>query len=269
MMDAVAVLPVRLESTRLPRKPMAELAGRPLLWHVWRQVLGADCFSSVVVATHSQEIVDLVESWGGLAVTTDSAFRNGTERIASIAPQLGARFMVNVQADMPRIDPLVFRELLRAWHKTRAEVVTPVYRLNTNQELHDPNVVKVVRRTDSAALYFSRHPIPYQRDVAADRWLDCGEYWGHVGIFGFTQAALRRYAAATPGALESAENLEQLRFLEIGVPIITVPVSFAPLRVDSDDDLARARGQISIEHSQRMRPEGSLADARKKIGDTH
>ncbi len=245
MITAIAVLPARLESTRLPRKPLVDLAGQPILRHVWRQAMEARCFTDVVVATDAHEIVDVVETWGGKAILTERGFRNGTERIASIAPRLDAEFVVNVQADMPRIDSRIFHQLLRALAEQEASVITPVYGLSTPQELRDPNVVKAIRAVDGRAMYFSRQPIPYRRETPQDLWLESGSYWGHVGVYGMTSSILRHYASEPPGTLELAEDLEQLRFLEIGIPIMTEEVQVAPLRIDSVDDLSRARRLIA------------------------
>lgn len=257
MMDAVAVLPVRLASTRIPCKALVDLAGRPMLWHVWQHVLAAGCFRKVVVATDAEKVRRLVESWGGSALPTSGSFSNGTERIASIAGKLKTSHIVNVQADMPRIDAAVFQTLLRTWAERDSDLITPVYALRSTRELHDPHVVKVAHTESDHAAYFSRHPIPYARDVPEERWLERRTYWGHIGIYGVTTVALQRYAAQRPSSLEIAESLEQLRFLELGIPIATFESPSVPLRVDSPEDLSRAREYFSSPHE---------ADNSKRVG---
>ncbi len=245
MIDAVAVLPVRIDSKRLPRKVLADLDGRPMLWHTWQQVIQAGCFVEVLVASDSPSIVELVSSWGGQAVQTQGDFRNGTERIASIVDRLNTSYIVNVQADMPLINGRVFHRLLSDWERAPEDVITPVYRLSTLHELCDPSVVKVVRTTHGRAIYFSRQPVPYLRDAPIDQWLEHASFWGHVGIYGFPRAALSQYLVCPPSMLELVENLEQLRFFETGISIVTSESNDPPLRIDTADDLMRARSFLA------------------------
>ncbi len=237
-----AVLPVRLDSSRITHKALVELQGKPLLWHAWNQVIRSACFSKILITTDAPQISALVQSWGGTVVLSPPGMQNGTERIAAVLDQIETDFIVNVQADMPCIAPGIFTGLLTHWDACDAEVITPVYQINDEQDLANRDLVKVARATNGQALYFSRHPIPFQRDEPLQqRWLHDGTYWGHVGIYGFTRSALQKYREAPAGFCERAESLEQLRFLELQVPVMTFVTPTPPLRIDSLDDLARVQ----------------------------
>jgi 3-deoxy-manno-octulosonate cytidylyltransferase (CMP-KDO synthetase) len=242
---AVAVLPARLASTRLPRKVLADIHGHPLLWYVWRRAKEARSLDEVLVVTDSEEVCHAVEDWGGVALMTSPECRSGTERIASVLDQIPGELIVNIQGDEPLIDPLMIDRLVETWHGFRQEkmspgnqssvistpgliftpgvMFTPVYPITDLATLLNPNVVKVARGRDGCALYFSRSPIPYMRDLPQERWLD-GEstrpiFWGHVGVYGYPRQVLAAYGKMDESLLEPIERLEQLRFLEAGYQI--------------------------------------------------
>ncbi len=240
-MKSVAVIPARLGSTRLPRKIVAEIQGQPLLWHVWSRVKRATGLDEVYVATDSEEILAAVESWGGQARLTSANCRSGTERIASLLPSLNADFILNVQGDEPLIDPALIDAMVMRWMEDQPELVTPVYRISTPEELNSPNVVKVARAADGHALYFSRQPIPYVRDLPADQWMGAAEYWGHVGVYGYRWDILGMYPQLPESRLETAEKLEQLRFLDAGYTFQTIETDYRPAAVDTQADLDLVR----------------------------
>lgn len=244
--EAAAVIPARFASTRLPGKMLADIHGRPLLWHVWSRVSQARLLDELYIATDSDQIRQAVESWGGQVLMTSPDCRSGTERIASILPQLSARLIVNVQGDEPTIDPQILDALVTAWQAGGRDILTPVYELNSIEDLLNPNVVKVARTQTGRALYFSRSPIPFVRDLPVERWLERGPFWGHVGVYAYPRDVLEAYQRIPPSSLESVESLEQLRYLEAGYTIQTITSDYRPVAVDTPVDLERVR--------QMMRP---------------
>lgn len=238
----VVVIPARLASSRLPRKVLADIAGRPMLWHVYRRCLKADGVDAVHVATDSEEVAEHVRSWGGQAWMTDPDLPSGTARIAAIAPQLDADIIVNVQGDEPLLDPALVSLVARALAMGNAppDIATPVFPLSWADALN-PNLVKVVLRHDGYALYFSRQAIPHLRDIAPEERAHDGIFWGHIGVYGYRRQTLLDFPALPRSPLEDAEKLEQLRFLQAGKQILTVPTTYIPTPVDVASDLERAR----------------------------
>lgn len=240
-MNIWAVIPARLNSKRLPRKVLVTIDGRPMLWHVWQRVSQCGLIDRVIVATDSEEVLQAVRGWGGEARLTSSECQSGSERIASLAKELEAEFVINVQGDEPLLEAHLLEALILAWLPHRYDIITPVYRLRDTNELWNPSVVKVARTHQGRALYFSRHPIPFVRDLPAERWLEAGPFWGHVGVYGFRHDILEAYGALPVSYLEQTERLEQLRFMEAGYEIFTVETAYHPLAVDTLEDLERVR----------------------------
>ena len=236
---AIGVIPARLGSTRLPRKMLADLNGRPLLWHVWQRVRLARRLSEVVIATDAVEIAEAVRSWGGTAMLTSPECTSGTARVASIAAELACDLILNIQGDEPLIDPSLLDAIVERQSETGCPLVTAAWRITAQAEVMDPNVVKVVRAASGRrqALYFSRSPIPFVRDVPPARWLEQHVFWGHVGVYGYDQAVLAAYAKAAESPLEVAERLEQLRFVDQGFSFEVVDAPARSRSVDTADDL--------------------------------
>jgi 3-deoxy-manno-octulosonate cytidylyltransferase (CMP-KDO synthetase) len=240
-MNVSVVIPARLASTRLPRKVLADLGGRPVLRHVWERAARMRRATEVLVATDSEEVARAVAGWGGQFVLTSPACRSGTERIASILDGLRGDFILNVQGDEPFIEPALLEALVERFATAGGDLVTPVYPIRDYDTLANPAVVKVARTADGRALYFSRSPIPHLRGVQPEQWAEQGTYWGHLGVYGYARAALARYPALPESALEAAESLEQLRFLEAGFCIQTVETNYHAVAIDTPADLERAR----------------------------
>jgi 3-deoxy-manno-octulosonate cytidylyltransferase (CMP-KDO synthetase) len=240
------VIPARHASTRLPGKPLAPLAGEPMILHVHRLALRSGA-SEVVVATDDERIREACLRAGADVEMTDSGHASGTDRIAELARRRGwadDAIVVNVQADEPMMPPELIGQaaaLLRDHPGAAlATLATPVATL---EEYLDPNVVKVVTREDGQALYFSRAPIPWDRDGAASRPASADRHQGarrHIGIYAYRVSALFALCAAPPTLLERRERLEQLRALQIGL-VIVVADSIRPPGpgVDTPEDLAR------------------------------
>ena len=243
-MKVYGIIPSRFGSSRFPGKPLALLAGKPLVAWVVEAVKRAKGLDEVLVATDDERIVRAVEEHGGRAVMTPSSLPSGTDRIACAARNfLGRDFddddiLVNIQGDEPLIDPALVEELaakLKADPKWQmATAVTPI---RTAQDLAAKTVVKVVLDRDDGALYFSRAPIPCDRDHEPD--LASGLYVRHLGIYAYRGAFLKRYIAEPPCALEQTEKLEQLRALWMGAKIAVVRTADEGVGVDTPEDAKR------------------------------
>jgi 3-deoxy-manno-octulosonate cytidylyltransferase (CMP-KDO synthetase) len=240
-MEVIGVVPARLDSSRLPGKVMADIQGRPLLWHVCQRVQRARLVEKLFVATDAVKVRDAVDSWNISVLLTSSNHRSGTDRLAEALERLPGRFIVNIQGDEPLIDPDTIDAVIDRWQTTRADVVTPVYRIKETKVLMSPHVVKVVRGRESEALYFSRSAIPHLRDIAVDEWSSRHSFWGHVGVYGYRREVLAAFPTLPEGPLERAERLEQLRFLESGYRVETIETGYHPVAVDTPEDLERVR----------------------------
>ncbi|MAT42392.1 MAG: 3-deoxy-manno-octulosonate cytidylyltransferase [Anaerolineaceae bacterium] len=240
-MKIIAVIPARLQSTRFPRKILADIQGKPMLWHVWNRTKKAKDLYDVFVATDSDEVFSIVTEWGGKAIMTNPECASGTERIASIIDQLDADWVFNVQGDEPFISFNMIDQMVHECQQDKADLITAVYPLSNNDDLLNPNIVKVVRTKNGLALYFSRSPIPYARDTSPDGWLQNGVYWGHIGIYAYRREILTHYNDLLPGSLEAVEKLEQLRFLEAGMQFQTIVTQYRSIAVDTPADLEVVR----------------------------
>jgi 3-deoxy-manno-octulosonate cytidylyltransferase (CMP-KDO synthetase) len=233
----IAVIPARYGSSRLPAKALAEIGGVPMVVRVWRQASKARSLSRVVVATDDERIAAPVREAGGEAIMTSPAHASGTDRIAEVATLLPADIYVNVQGDLPFIEPDDLDALISPMRTdsaiAMATLATPII---DGHEWNNPNVVKVVCDADANALYFSRSPIPHLRDGAMPR-----EALRHIGVYAYRRDFLMKFAALPMGTLERIEKLEQLRALEHGYKIRVVASVKPSLEVDTADDLARAR----------------------------
>ncbi len=237
----MVAIPARWGSTRLPGKPLLELAGKPMIEHVYRRAVTARGVSRVVVVTDDERIRSTVIGFGGEAEMTPRDCVSGTDRIASAARGWQASAVVNVQGDEPLIDPAVIEAVAARLVDPREEIVT-VATAAGSEELDDPNVVKAVLARDGSALYFSRARIPHQRDPGpATR----PTIWKHLGIYGYRHDILLRLAGLTPTPLEQAESLEQLRALEHGIRIRVLTVDHAESGVDTARDLARVAARLT------------------------
>jgi len=245
IVQTIVAIPARLASTRFPRKLLAPLRGRPVLWHAWNQARRASGVDRVVLLTDAEEMRQVAAHWPAEVLLTSSDCRSGTERIASVLDQLEADVIVNLQGDEPLVEPALVEQLAARCGEDDAEIVTPVFRIQRTEQLADPNIVKVARACDGRAVYFSRHPVPFLRDVPRERWLDSESYWGHVGMYAYRRATLARYHELPESRLEEAERLEQLRFLEAGCRILTIETDYHPIGIDVPADLQSVESLLS------------------------
>lgn len=246
MIDFIVVIPARLNSARLPGKPLLDIAGKPMVVHVAEKAAASGA-QSVWVATDHQQVADAVKHHGFNACLTRTEHASGTERIAEVARQKGFAddmLIVNVQGDEPLIAPQLIREVAQHLDDhTEAQVATACHPIHQREELFNPNVVKVVLDSEGHALYFSRAPIPHARDAFAQNV--CPEKlpaYRHIGIYAYRAGFLKTYARLDPSPLEQFEALEQLRVLWHGYRIGVVITRHAPgAGVDTPEDLQRVR----------------------------
>jgi len=245
------VIPARYGSTRLPGKPLLNIAGKPMIAHVCERALEANA-EQVVVATDDENIYDAVDKLGIKVVMTDKNHQSGTERIAEVATILdwdSEVIIVNVQGDEPLIPATYIHEVATALAaQSRAGIATLAAKIDSVDEVFNPNAVKVVTDKKGYALYFSRAPIPWDRDHFShdSKTLSAMPYLRHVGIYAYTVNFLKNYCQWTPSALESVESLEQLRILWQGESILVKTVIKAPeAGVDTAEDLVRVEAFLA------------------------
>lgn len=246
--ETLGVIPARLGSSRLPRKPLLSLAGRPLIEWVWRRAAATRLFTRLVVATDSAEIAGVVTGFGGDAVMTDPAHPSGTDRVAEVASRPENRrfpVVVNVQGDEPFVGVDHLRPAIDLVTAEGWEIGTAATPIRTAAEWRDPSAVKVVRAADGGALYFSRAPVPFLRDreLSGDDLAE-GEYLRHLGIYVYSADALARWVALPEGSLERIERLEQLRPLAAGLRIGVAVVEPVEAGVDTPADAAAAERRL-------------------------
>jgi 3-deoxy-manno-octulosonate cytidylyltransferase (CMP-KDO synthetase) len=244
----LVVIPARLGSERLPRKPLHPLAGRPLIEWVWRRVETMSEVDAVVVATDSEEVVSVCRAMGAEVELTSPDHASGTERIAELVRREAWRdfeVIVNVQGDEPFVSE---REVQAAAELVRTgwDVGTVATPIRSRAALHDPAVVKAVRDANGGALYFSRAPGPFSRaGWSDDSLVSDGCYLRHIGIYAYTPATLERWTLLPPSRLEQIERLEQLRALEGGLSIGVAVVQESERGVDTPEDAQRAEARLS------------------------
>ena len=239
--NPIVLIPTRLAATRLPNKPLAEIAGAPMIVHVWRRAVAAE-IGPVVVASGDREIADLVERAGGRAVLTDPDLPTGSDRIhaaiSALDPQGAHDAVINLQGDMPMLDPAAIRVALAALADPETDIATLAAEIGDPAALHETSVNKVAAgfadpTRPTRALYFSKAPMPWGE----------GPHYEHIGLYAYRRAALDRFVRLPRGVLEQRERLEQLRALEAGMRISVSLIDPAQLgvQVDTPADLARAR----------------------------
>ena len=239
----VAVIPARYESTRFPGKPLADIAGKPMIEHVYRRAASAPGIDAVVVATDDGRIGAAVESFGGVVRMTRSIHRTGTDRVAEVAADLDCEIVVNVQGDLPMIEPGMISQVVQQFSDDGVQMSTLRQRITDPSDYGNPNVVKVVVDRAGNALYFSRSPVPFLRSPEA---VGAQPVYKHIGLYAYRRAFLLTLAALPQTALEVAESLEQLRVLEHGFRIRTVETQYESIEVDIPDDAERVRRQLTV-----------------------
>lgn len=234
--DVTVVIPARYASSRFPGKPLADLAGKPMILHVWDKCIAAG-MGNVLVATDDARIVAVCKGAGARVVMTDPALASGTDRCAAAITEIACQWVINVQGDEPLMDPSAIRALAEMLVDDPDIAIATLARKETDPSiLTSPNVVKVVRNLEGHALYFSRSLIPFSRDSVHHN-TSC---LVHLGIYGFQRETLLTVSRLNPTKLETTEQLEQLRWLDHGYPIRVGITTYKPLGVDVPEDLERA-----------------------------
>jgi 3-deoxy-manno-octulosonate cytidylyltransferase (CMP-KDO synthetase) len=241
--SAIAIIPARHASTRLPGKPLLDIAGKPLLQRVWESVLSSVYLNRVIIATDDAKIAELCDMIGAEYVMTPPDLPSGSDRIMYAYNEIGedAGIIVNVQGDEPFMTGEIIDNLIDEFIKSNADVGTLVCPIKHSNELTDPSVVKVVIAENSTAMYFSRSPIPFFRDLAPEEWLNKRKYYKHIGVYAYQTESLNRFTTLPPSELELTEKLEQLRLLEFGAKYLCVETDAELIGVDTYEDLERVR----------------------------
>jgi 3-deoxy-manno-octulosonate cytidylyltransferase (CMP-KDO synthetase) len=238
------VIPARLASTRLPRKVLRTLRGRPMFEWVWRAAHGSGLMDPVVVATDSEEVAAVCRARSIPVVITSPECASGSDRVREAARQIEAEIYVNIQGDEPTLTSDFFPPLLALFNRPEVQVATLAVPCPP-EEIANPNAVKVVTALDGRALYFSRATVPHDREGAG-----FAGYRKHLGIYAYRKAALEQFAALPPARLESVERLEQLRLLENGIDIYVAAAPRDTIGVDTEEDLRRAeallKGSVAV-----------------------
>jgi 3-deoxy-manno-octulosonate cytidylyltransferase (CMP-KDO synthetase) len=241
------VIPARLGSTRLSRKALRWIAGRPMIEWVWRAAMASGLMEPVMVATDSDEVASLCRERGIPVVMTSAECPSGSDRVREVACQIDAGIYVNIQGDEPTLTAEFFPPLLALFGRPEVEVATLAVPC-PREEFTDPNAVKVVTALDGRALYFSRATIPFDRDGSRREPVVDGTgfagYRKHLGIYAYRKTALERFAALPPSPLERVERLEQLRLLENGIALYVAEAPGDTIGVDTEEDLQRAEAVL-------------------------
>lgn len=227
------IIPARYESSRFPGKPLADILGRPMFWHVHQRASQCALIGKIALATDDNRIYSESCKYNIPAVMTAADHASGTDRVLEAAQQMQIpedAVVVNIQGDEPMLEPEMLTQLVEPFADPNIEVTTLATRI-TAAEAQNPDQVKVVWSKAGSALYFSRSPIPFSRDGEADA------YWGHIGLYAFRMRTLRRFVALGQSQLERQEKLEQLRLLENDIPIYVVPTTHRTCGVDRPEDV--------------------------------
>lgn len=244
-----AIIPARYASTRFPGKPLALIKGLPMIQHVCHQVSKARTVSRVVVATDDERIATVVNSFGGEVMMTRTDHPTGTDRLAEVAEQIDDDLVVNVQGDEPLINPRMIDQAVQPLlDNPKIKMGTLAGRIDQIDDFYSPNVVKVVKDSNGLALYFSRAPIPWPRDLTRDELaasLDKVALYRHIGLYVYRRDFLLEYPKMPQTPLEALENLEQLRALEAGIKLYVAETEFSCHGVDTPEDLERVSRLMS------------------------
>ncbi len=232
-MKFIAVIPARYASVRFPGKPLAILNGKPIIQHVYERVYSSNLFQDVIVATDDKRIVEAVRLFNGNYQLTSPDHPSGSDRIAEVINDLDCDVVFNIQGDEPMITTEPLAKLKEIFRDQNVQVASLMTALKDPKELLNINIVKVVTDYYLNALYFSRSPIPYNRDGIADI-----EHYRHIGVYAYRKQALLDFIKLPQGKLEQVEKLEQLRFLENCIPIRMVKTDYQGIGIDTPDDLS-------------------------------
>jgi 3-deoxy-manno-octulosonate cytidylyltransferase (CMP-KDO synthetase) len=240
-MNIIGIIPARYASTRFPGKPLIDIKGKSMIRRVYEQCLKAQSLSDVIVATDDERIREHVLAFGGKVMMTVYTHQSGTDRCAEVVRKYDGPCdaVINIQGDEPFIDPEQINSLATAFGELHTQIATLIKPLKDEADIRNPNVVKVIADLHRHAIYFSRSPVPYRRNPEA-----AISYYKHIGIYGYRKEVLLEITGLPLGALEQAENLEQLRWIENGYKIALKETTIENIAIDTPDDLNRVLGMI-------------------------
>lgn len=244
-MNFIAIIPARYASTRFPGKPLALIGGRSMISRVYEQA--SKVFEKVVVATDDERILDHVVSFGGHAVMTSPDHQSGTDRIAEVYQKIGCSHdvVVNIQGDEPFIAVQQLEQIKSLFDDPDCMIATLAKAFDREEDIFNPNAVKVIFAPSGDALYFSRAALPYLRGVQSEHWADKHTYYKHIGLYGFRASVLQNITRLEASELEKCESLEQLRWLENGYRIKVAITDQSTYGIDTEQDLAAAEAMLA------------------------
>ena len=241
-MNILAIIPARYASTRFPGKPLALIAGKPMIEWVWEGVKQIDCISNAVVATDDERIAETVRGFGGEVMMTSDSHRSGTDRCGEVLGRWKGEtpdVVINIQGDEPNVNAEQIEAVAQCFDDPAVQIATLRKAILREEDLFSPNVVKVVTDLQGNALLFSRHPLPYVRGKEQSQWMSEQQYFKHIGIYAFRKEVLETVVQLPQSQLEKSESLEQLRWIENGYRIRVAETPVENIGVDTPEDLAR------------------------------
>jgi 3-deoxy-manno-octulosonate cytidylyltransferase (CMP-KDO synthetase) len=233
-MKIVALIPARLESTRLPNKLLQNIGVDSVLTSTYKNALATNLFDDVICISNNELLDQEILNINGKVLRSTMQHETGTDRIAEFASEIDADIIINIQADEPFINKELLQNLVTAFEDKTVEVATLMFKIN-NEDAQNPNFVKVIADENNFAIYFSRHPIPFNRTNANI------QYYKHIGIYAFRKNALIKFASLPQPDIEKAESLENLRFIYYKIPVKLIETNFTPIGIDTIEDLEKAR----------------------------
>jgi 3-deoxy-manno-octulosonate cytidylyltransferase (CMP-KDO synthetase) len=237
-MLVLGIIPARYASSRFPGKPLVDIGGKSMIQRVYEQAKKCTDLTEVIVATDDDRIYNHVTAFGGVAVMTGTQHQSGTDRCAEVAlAHQQYEVIINIQGDEPYIDPEQISKLAGCFNTPDVQLATLIKRIKTEQELHNPNSPKVVVNTLDEAVYFSRSALPHIRGEQPENWLEFYPYFKHIGIYGYRADVLQQITKLPISALEKAESLEQLRWIENGYRIKVAETELETYAIDTPEDL--------------------------------
>jgi 3-deoxy-manno-octulosonate cytidylyltransferase (CMP-KDO synthetase) len=243
-MRVIALIPARLESTRLPRKLLRILDGKTILRRTYEAVLATELFAEVIVVCDNQLLCDEMAQYNYRVMLSKTEHESGTDRIAEAALHLDADIIVNVQADEPFMEKQALQKVIELFQNPLVEIASLKKRITEESQINNPNCVKVVTDAQGKALYFSRSPIPYNRDQS-----ESVVYFQHIGVYAFRKDVLLKFASLPPSPLEQIEKLENLRMLENGLSVYLAEINHVGISIDTEDDLLKAIAYLQDQKS--------------------
>ncbi len=241
-MKAAGIIPSRYASKRFPGKPLVDINGKTMIRRVYEQAKQSHSLSAVFVATDDERIVKEVESFGGNVLLTSPNHPSGTDRCFEALEKIGKDkydVVVNIQGDEPFIHPEQINKVIKSFDNKAVQISTLAHKITDSRDLINPSLVKIVRKENGEALYFSRSPIPFIREAGSDDWTKHYTFLKHIGIYAYRSDVLAKIVKLPPSSLEKAESLEQLRWLENGYSIMVEITDKESFPVDTPEDLKR------------------------------